>query len=116
MGTMALLTLAWLLADPVLTAPYEFFALRASLVNLTGVLGLGAMSVVLILAMRPVALESPLGGLDKMYRLHKWPGITGALLSILHWLLAQGPKWMVGWGWMERPVRRHAPLPEEAIF
>lgn len=40
-----------------------------------------------------------------MYRLHKWLGIAGLIMSVAHWLFAKGPKWMVGWGWLERPSR-----------
>lgn len=112
------LSLLWLLVDGVLTAPYEFFALRSSLVNYTGILAIGAMSVGIFLAIRPQRLEPFLGGLDKSYRLHKWLGITALVVSVLHWLCVKGPKWMVGWGWLEKPVRKAAasgePLP--AIF
>lgn len=102
----AALVALWLAADPLLSAGYAFFALRASLVNLTGILAIGAMSVAMLLATRPVVIESLLGGLDKSYRLHKWLGVTALVLSIVHWLWAKAPKWMVGWGWLERPVRR----------
>ena len=44
-----------------------------------------------------------------MYRLHKWLGISGLVISIAHWLLAQGTKWTVGWGWLQRPVRGPRP-------
>ena len=61
----------------------------------TGVLGMGVMSVAMLLAVRPAWLEHRLHGLDKMYRLHKWLGISGLVLAVLHWLCAQGPKWLV---------------------
>ncbi len=102
------LTLLWLLADDVLTRDYEFFALRGSLVNLTGILAMGAMSVGMLLVIRWSAIEALLGGLDKNYRLHKWLGISALVLSIAHWLWAKGPKWRVGWGWLERPARKAA--------
>jgi len=37
-----------------------------------------------------------------MYRLHKWLGLTAFVVSVTHWLWAQGPKWAVGWGPSER--------------
>jgi Predicted ferric reductase len=74
----------------------------------SGVLGIGVMSAAMVLAVRPVVFEPYLGGLDKMYRLHKWLGISGLVISISHWLLAQGTKWMVGWGWLQRPARARA--------
>ncbi|MEE4464604.1 ferric reductase-like transmembrane domain-containing protein, partial [Azotobacter chroococcum] len=91
-----------------LGTPYEFFALRRAMVNYTGILAVGAMSVGIFLAVRPAVLESFLGGLDKGYRLHKWLGIAALALSVLHWLWVKAPKWMVGWGWLERPVRKAA--------
>ena len=51
------LTVLWLLADTLLAADYEFFALRASLVNYTGIIGMAAMSVGMMLAVRPVLVE-----------------------------------------------------------
>ena len=53
------------------------------------------MSGCLILAVRPKILETPLGGLDKMYRLHKWLGIIALSGSILHWICKQFPKWLI---------------------
>ncbi len=51
----------------------------------SGVLGIGAMSVAMMLVLRPQWLEPPLDGLDKMYRLHKWLGITALVVGIVHW-------------------------------
>ncbi len=110
------LTGLWLAADTVLSAPYEFFALRTSLINYTGILGIAVMSVGMMLALRPVRIEPFLGGLDKSYRLHKWLGITGLVFSIIHWLWANAPKWMIGWGWMARPVRHPAAEQPVALF
>lgn len=110
------LTALWLLADTLLAADYQFFALRASLVNYTGILCMGAMSAGMLLALRPAALEPWLGGLDKGYRLHKWLGITALVVAIAHWLWAKGPKWMVGWGWLTRPAKRHGAPPANDIL
>lgn len=105
---LIVLSLLWLVADNVLTAPYQFFALRSSLVNYTGILAIGVMSFGMFLAIRPISIEPFLGGLDKSYRLHKWLGITALVLSVVHWLLIKAPKWLIGWGWMEKPVRKAA--------
>ncbi|OAD20957.1 oxidoreductase, partial [Candidatus Thiomargarita nelsonii] len=80
---IGLLTTLWLIADPILSIDYNFFALRASMMNYTGIIGIGVMSVAMILAIRPAVFESLLGGLDKSYRLHKWLGITGLVISII---------------------------------
>ena len=33
------------------------------------------MALIMLLALRPAWLERPLGGMDRVYRLHKWAGI-----------------------------------------
>lgn len=103
------LTGLWLLADTLLPQPFTWFSFRSVFVQYTGVLAIGTMSVAMLLALRPSWLEQRLHGLDKMYRLHKWLGIAALGLSVLHWWWAQGTKWMVGWGWLERPARRGPP-------
>ena len=109
----ATLTLLWWLADPLLLQGSRFFAVRGILVDYTGVLAMGMMSIAMLLALRPVALEPLLGGMDKAYRLHKWLGIGGLTLGTVHWLWAKGPKWAVGWGWLEKPA--HGPRPEQTV-
>ncbi|MBP8924037.1 MAG: ferric reductase-like transmembrane domain-containing protein, partial [Thauera sp.] len=100
---LLLLSLLWWMADPLLPNGYEYFALRTVAINYTGVIGIGVMSVGMILALRPVRVEPLLDGLDKTYRLHKWLGITGLVFAVIHWLWAQGTKWAVGWGWLVKP-------------
>lgn len=111
------LSLLWWLADGTAWGRVpHFFAWRSLLMQWSGVLGIGVMSVAMLLAVRPVRLEPWLGGLDKMYRLHKWLGIAGLVLALGHWLLSEAPKWLVGWGWLTRPPRGpRAPLPEDAL-
>lgn len=98
-------TLLWLLADTLWPQPFGYFAFRNVFVQFSGVLAMSMMSVAMLLALRPKWLEPHLNGLDKMYRLHKWLGIGALLVAVLHWWMAQGTKWMVGWGWLERPAR-----------
>ena len=102
----------WLLSDAVYldAVPANFFAWRNVLMQWSGVLAIGLMSVAVLLAVRPVSVEPWFGGLDKMYRLHKWLGIAALIVSVVHWLLAKGPKWLVGLGLLERP--RRGPRPE----
>jgi len=107
-GLLAVITGLWLWAESPWLAPATFLPLRAALVNGTGVLGMAVMSVAMVLALRPAWLEARLGGLDKMYRLHKWLGISALVLSIAHWASAQAPKWAVGLGLLtpgQRPPR-----------
>lgn len=110
-GAFAVLTVAWLLADTLWPQPAGYFAFRTVFMQYSGVLAIGAMSLAMMLALRPRWLEPRLDGLDKMYRLHKWLGIAALVVSLLHWWWAQGTKWMVGWGWLQRPARGpRAPL------
>lgn len=106
-GLFIALTGLWLGADPGWMAKPDFFALRSSMVAYTGIIAIGMMSASMVLAARPVMIESFLGGLDKMYRLHKWLGITGAAFAILHLLWAKSAGWFVGWGWLVRKGGRH---------
>ncbi|MBV2186642.1 MAG: ferric reductase, partial [Rhizobium sp.] len=73
-GALVLLSLLWLAAEPGVFQPANVFALRAAMIQYSGVLAIGAMSLAMILALRPGWPETWLGGLDKMYRLHKWLG------------------------------------------
>ncbi|HTN31513.1 MAG TPA: ferric reductase-like transmembrane domain-containing protein [Pseudomonas sp.] len=111
----AVITLLWWLADDILAAR-GFFPLRSSLVNLSGLLAMGAMSLAVLLAVRPALLERRLGGLDKVYRLHKWLGISALVLSVIHWGWAQIPKWLVGWGLLEKPARKGLGAPQDGIL
>ncbi len=114
---LLLLTGLWWLADQTAWSSLDhFFRWRAVWMQYSGVLGIGVMSLAMLLAIRPVVLEPHLGGLDKMYRLHKWLGISGLVFSLSHWLMAQVPKWLVGWGLLDRPARPPQPaLPADSI-
>ncbi|HVZ00845.1 MAG TPA: ferric reductase-like transmembrane domain-containing protein [Dongiaceae bacterium] len=100
-GLLAVLILLWLIAEPSVFQSTTFFGLRETMMQLTGIIAMGCMSAAMILALRPRWLESPLGGLDKMYRLHKWLGITALVVAIIHWMWSQAPRWAVKLGWLE---------------
>lgn len=102
---LLLLTGLWLIADSLMPEPFTYFSFRAVFVQYSGVIAIGVMSVAMLLSLRSKRLETYLNGLDKSYRLHKWLGITALVVSVIHWWMAQGTKWMVGWGWLDRPVR-----------
>lgn len=114
-GMLALLTFLWLIATPSVFQSASFFALRDAMVQYSGIIAMGAMSAAMILALRPRWPERWFGGLDKMYRLHKWLGIAALVISVVHWLWSQGPKWAVGWGWLERPARGEMPVFENPV-
>ena len=102
---LIVLSALWLIADPGVLQAGTFFTLRGSIIQYSGIIAVAAMSFAMILALRPRWPERWFGGLDKMYRLHKWLGITALIVSVIHWLWVNGAKWAVGWGWLERPVR-----------
>lgn len=108
-GAAAVVVALWIGSALPLPVPTSFFPLRSVVIQFTGVLSMAAMSLAMILALRPRWLEPQFGGLDKTYRLHKWLGIAGLVGSILHWLWAQGAKWAVGLGWLTRPARGPRP-------
>ena len=99
------ITLAWVASDNPFPQPRTLFGLRPVWIQYTGLLAIAAMSIALVLANRPRWLEKPLGGLDKMYRLHKWLGIAGLTFAVLHWLVTKGVGYAVHWGWLVRPPR-----------
>lgn len=109
---LLLITGLWLLADTFIPAPFHYFSFRSVFIQYSGIVAIAAMSIAMLLALRPAVLEKPLGGLDKMYRLHKWLGITALVVGTLHWWWAQGTKWMVGWGWLVKPARGRGPVAE----
>ncbi len=106
LGCMLLAVLAlWLATAPFGGLGLSVFALRAPSLQGTGTLAMAAMSVAMVLATRPVFFEPWLGGLDKMYRLHKWLGISALVFAVSHWLWVEAPKWVVELGWLVRPAR-----------
>lgn len=106
----------WLASMPFGGVAHEVFALRRPFLQGTGTLALGLMSVAMVLATRPVFFEPWLGGLDKMYRLHKWLGVSALILAVTHWLWVEAPKWLVGIGWLVRPARVPAAVPANPLL
>lgn len=68
---------------PAGAAPLWVF--RAELLKLSGLLAVGLMSLIMVLATRPVWLEKPLGGMDRIYQTHKWAGILAGIAVLIHW-------------------------------
>ena len=90
LGLAALITLAWAWAlwganTPAGASPA--WVARQQGLYLSGLLSVGYMSLSMALATRPAWLERPLGGLDRIYRLHKWAGILAVGLAAVHWLV-----------------------------
>lgn len=118
-GVIILVSGLWVLVNTGLLQPTTFFAARAAALQYSGVIAITAMSIAMILALRPRWPERWMGGLDKMYRLHKWLGITALVVAVVHWLWVEGPRWAVKLGLLERPARGPrlpAANPVEAYF
>ncbi len=63
---------------------YAPYGMEASLGIALGAGSVAAMSLALILSIRPRWIEPFFGGLDRMYSVHKWLGITALALMIGH--------------------------------
>lgn len=63
---------------------YATYGADAALGIAVGAAAVVAMAQTLILAARPPLVEPLFGGLDRMYRVHKWLGISAMVLMILH--------------------------------
>jgi predicted ferric reductase len=108
---LVFVTLLWLLAEPSIFQPATLFAFRATMIQSTGILAIACMSAGMLLALRPRWPEPWFGGLDKMYRLHKWFGVAALVLGVVHWLWVKVPPWAVSLGWIERGARGGRPPP-----
>lgn len=62
-------------------AQFSYFAASCSVI---------CMVLALLLAARPRPVETPLGGLDRMYRLHKYLGVAALLLFVAHYATVPG--------------------------
>ena len=71
-------------------AELNVWTARDQLILLTGLGAYAVMALIMLLAVRPMWLETRMGGLDKMYRLHKWSGILAAALAAAHYLIKLG--------------------------
>lgn len=95
LAVTALIIAFWLASIDPAQMTGDFWSVRGLLVPLTGILAIIFMAVAILLAARPVQVETALGGLDKFYRLHKWLGIAAVIMAVLHWLAEKAPKWLV---------------------
>lgn len=87
---LAIMTLAWGWDIHSATGPSGGslpWTLRQEGLYLTGLCSMALMSLAMMLATRPTWLERPLGGMDRVYRLHKWSGILAVGVAATHWLI-----------------------------
>ncbi|ANQ19847.1 ferric reductase-like transmembrane domain-containing protein [Vibrio natriegens] len=102
---IAVVSVIWCLSEPQLLSSTQFFYWRSALIQYSGVVSLALMSIAMVLALRLPVIEQWVNGMDKAYRVHKWLGISGVSLGIVHWLLYQVPKWLVQSGMLEKPLK-----------
>jgi predicted ferric reductase len=107
----ALVIVVWATQQPeeILRFSAAFSPMRQAFLTLTGALTLSWMGFCMVLALRPAGLERALGGLDKLYRTHKWAGIGAMFLLGAHWLLELSPPALALWGWIEPFAHPQAP-------
>lgn len=87
---LALVAAVWYGAFAAAVYPPEAalpWIVRREGLYLTGLASFALMSLAMLLAVRPTWLEKPLGGMDRIYRLHKWTGILAIGLGAAHWLV-----------------------------
>ncbi len=97
---IALLTALWGGSVAVTVYPESSalpWIVRQEALNLTGLLSIALMSFTVLLSTRPRWLETPLGGLDRVYRLHKWAGILALGFGTAHWLVKQSGGLLKSW-------------------
>lgn len=87
-GLLALVTLAWALDLPAAPASASTaWVVREHALHLTGLWAFALLTLALLLATRPAWLEQPLGGLDRLYRVHRHAGLAAGGAALLHWLV-----------------------------
>ena len=110
------ITLAWMAVAPpdlglrplvdAQGAASGWWQLRQHALYLSGLWSIGLMCLAMLLALRLPWLEGLLGGMDQVYRLHKWAGVGAALTAIVHWGAKESSGWIRAlWGRAGRPAR-----------
>ena len=108
------ITLAWMAVAPAdlgvwplvdaQGAALGWWQLRQHTVYLSGLWSIGLMALVLLLALRLPLLDRLLGGMDQVYRLHKWAGMAAALTALVHWGAKESSGWIKAlWGRAGKP-------------
>jgi Predicted ferric reductase len=116
-GTAALAALLWIISIPQGTFDgLEFFGVRRQIMFFSGFVTYIMMAWVMVLALRLPVVERMVGGLDRVYRLHKWMGISAIVLALLHWGMGQIPKWLVQAGVLVKPAKHAAAADDVSSF
>lgn len=89
-GLLLIVTLAWgwdIASDVSAPSASMAWTLRQHALYLSGLYAIALMSLAMMLSTRPAWLERPLGGMDRVYRSHKWAGILAVGFAVMHWLI-----------------------------
>ncbi|HRE17145.1 MAG TPA: ferric reductase-like transmembrane domain-containing protein [Rhodocyclaceae bacterium] len=81
---------AWEMLTVARPAAHPLWLARQELLTLSGTLAIALMSLAMYLASRPLWLEGLLGGMDRVYRTHKWAAILATGFALAHWLVEMG--------------------------
>ncbi len=108
---IAAVSVMWFMSEPQLLSETQFFRWRSALIQYSGVLSLSLMSIGMVLALRLPVIEQWVNGMDKAYRVHKWLGISGVSLGVVHWLLYQVPQWLIESGLLDKPLKHNGAGP-----
>lgn len=86
---ITVVSLAWGWGVLVVGTPAgaPWWVVRQEALYLSGLLSIAMLSVAMLLATRPTWLEGPLGGMDRIYRTHRWAGILAGAFAAMHWLI-----------------------------
>ncbi len=116
-GITGISVLVWLLSADlaVFADATSFFSVRRTLTVLSGIAVFALMGFSMVLALRLPVFERWVGGLDRIYYVHKWAGISAGIFLAVHYLIVDAPKWLVGAGMMTRPARNGGPRPADAV-
>lgn len=110
------ISVLWLSTGIKFPDPFIYYGLRDIANQYTGMIAIGAMSLCMVLAIRPRWLETYFNGLDKTYRLHKWLGIIALVATLTHYWFTQGSRWLVSLGIVTKPVRNKPVIDPNAPF
>lgn len=105
---LTLVGLAWLITTAPVTGAHPLWIARQEVLYVSGLLSIALMSLAMFLATRPSWLESPIGGMDRIYRTHKWAGILAVSFAALHWLVEMSGDIL------KSTIGREGRLPKEA--
>lgn len=92
-STIAICLIFWaIIAIPSISEKPAFWDAKRNFTHLSGILCIVCMSLVVLLAWKKRWFEQKLGGLDKVYFMHKWLGVAAGVFVVIHWISTQGLK------------------------